>query len=175
MDVIGPPAPVPRQSRDAAVTALFRSEHGRLVAYARLFVDDRQTAEDVVQESFAGLYRRWHVIADEQAACAYLRTAVANGCRSALRRRRTSRGFRPPPPEDAPSAEAVVVRREDHRQVLAGLARLPLRQREVLVLRYFFDLTETQIAAELAISRGSVKQHAARGLSSLSTCIGAAL
>jgi RNA polymerase sigma-70 factor (sigma-E family) len=154
---------------------LFRREHGRLVTYARLFVDDEQTAEDIVQEAFTGLHRRWHALADEHAACSYLRTAVVNGSRSHLRRRRTMRAFRAPPPEAAPSAETVVVRREDHRQVLAGLARLPLRQREVLVLRYFFDLTEAQIAAELAISRGSVKQHASRGLSSLGTCVGAAL
>jgi len=166
---------MPRPSREAAVTALFRREHGRLITYARLFVDDEQAAEDIFQEAFAGLHRRWHALADEHAACSYLRTAVVNGSRSHLRRRRTMRAFRAPPPEAAPSAETVVVRREDHRQVLAGLARLPLRQREVLVLRYFFDLTEAQIAAELEISRGSVKQHASRGLSSLGTCVGAAL
>jgi DNA-directed RNA polymerase specialized sigma24 family protein len=79
VDVVGSPVPVPRPSREAAVTALFRREHGRLVTYARLFVDDEQAAEDIVQEAFSGLHRRWHALADEHAACPYLPTAVVNG------------------------------------------------------------------------------------------------
>lgn len=163
---------LPRMSRDDGTAALFRREHGRLVAYARLMVDDQQTAEDVVQEAFLGLHRRWSTLSDEHAALAYLRVAVANGARSQLRRRRTVRAFRPPPADDAPSAEALAVRSDEHRLLVEALRRLPGRQRDVLVLRYFFDLTEAQIAAELDISRGSVKQHASRGLASLTTRVG---
>lgn len=153
--------------RDEAVVALFRAHHARLVAFARLLVDDRQTAEDVVQEAFTALHRRWGRLRDPEAALAYLRTAVTNGARDALRRRRTVRGFRPERPAEVASAEAVVVRRDEHRRALDGLRGLPTRQREVLTLRYFFDLNEAQIAETLGVSRGSVKQHASRGLAAL--------
>jgi DNA-directed RNA polymerase specialized sigma24 family protein len=110
VDLLGAVLPLPRHDRDAAITALFRREHARLVGFARLLVDDQQTAEDVVQEAF-------------------------NGARSQLRRRRTVRAFRAPRAHDEPSAENVVARRDEHRQALAGLARLPRRQQEALVLR----------------------------------------
>ena len=153
--------------RDAAVTALFRTHYGRLVGLARLLVDDQQSAEDVVQDAFGELHRRWDRLQDPEQALGYLRTAVLNGARSQLRRRRTLRAWRPPRPADAPSAESVVVRDDEQRRALLGLRQLPQRQREVLVLRYFFDLHEAEIAADLGISRGSVKQHASRGLSAL--------
>jgi RNA polymerase sigma-70 factor (sigma-E family) len=168
------PLPFSRLRKDEAITVLFRREHARLVAYARLLVDDVPTAEDVVQDAFGGLHRHWAGLSDEHKALSYLRTAVVNGARSQLRRRRTVLAFRPARPDDEPSAEALAVRHEQHRLVLAGLAKLPLRQREVLVLRYFFDLTEAQIADELAISKGSVKQHASRGIAALSTRVGVA-
>ena len=166
--------PVSRMERDDAVTAMFRREHARLVAYARLLVDDQQSAEDVVQDAFTGLYAHWSRLADEHAALAYLRTSVANGARSSLRRRRTVRGLRLARPADASSAEHIAVGHDEVRRVLGGLTALPTRQRQVLVLRYFFDLSEAQIADELAISRGSVKQHASQGLSALTRRIGVA-
>ena len=155
--------------RDDAVAALFRTHHARLVAYARLLVDDLPTAEDVVQDAFTALHRRWGRLHDPEAALAYLRTAVANGARDALRRRRTLRLHRPERLLDVASAETTAVRRDEHRRALDGLTRLPVRQRQVLVLRYFFDLDEAQIAAELGVSRGSVKTHASRGLAALTT------
>ena len=155
--------------RDEAVVALFRAHHARLVSYARLLVDDRQTAEDVVQEAFTALHRRWGRLRDPEAALAYLRTAVTNGARDTLRRRRTLRAYRPERPVDVASAESTVVRREEHRRALDGLRALPRRQREVLTLRYFFDLDEAQIAQALGVSRGSVKQHASRGLAALTS------
>jgi len=170
---VGTLLPVSRMERDDAVTAMFRREHARLVACARLLVDDQQSAEDVVQDAFTGLYTHWSRLADEHAALAYLRTSVANGARSSLRRR-TVRGLRLVRPADAPSAEHVAVRHDEARRVLGGLTCLPTRQRQVLVLRYFFDLSEAQIADELAISRGSVKQHASRGLTALTRRVGVA-
>lgn len=156
-----------RRNRDQVVEALFRREHPRMLVFARFLVDDRASAEDVVQDAFAGLYRHWSSLKDEHAAVSYLRTAVANGARSHLRRRRTLRAYLAPPPPEEPSAEQQAVRSDEHRRVVAALGSLPRRQREVLVLRYFFDLTEAQIAYQLDISRGSVKQHAARGLAAL--------
>lgn len=157
------------ENQEEAVIALFRTHHARLVAFARLLVDDPATAEDVVQEAFTALHGRWGRLRDPEAALAYLRTAVTNGARDTLRHRRTVRAFRPEPLPDVASAEATVVRRDEHRRALANLTRLPRRQREVLVLRYFFDLDEAQIAHELGVSRGSVKQHASRGLAALTT------
>ena len=157
------------EDRDEAVAALFRTHHARLVAFARLLVDDTSTAEDVVQDAFASLHRRWGRLRDPEGALSYLRTAVANGARDTLRRRRTVRLHRPERPVEVASAEATAVRRDEHRRALDGLTRLPARQREVLVLRYFFDLDEAQIAAELGVSRGSVKTHASRGLAALTS------
>lgn len=161
-----------RRNRDQAVEALFRREYGRMLLFARVIVDDRASAEDVVQDAFAGLYGHWSSLKDDHAAVSYLRTTVANRARSHLRRRRTARSYLTPPAVDEPSAEQEAVRSDDHRRVLNALRRLPKRQREVLVLRYFFDLTEAQIAYELQISRGSVKQHASRGLAALGQSAG---
>ncbi len=120
-----------------------------------------------MQDAFAALHRHWSGLAHEGAALGYLRIAVANGARSQLRRRRTVRAFRAPRPVDVPSAESVVVRQENEQRLWDALVHLPLRQREVVLLRYFFDLSEAQIADELAISRGSVKQHASRAMAAL--------
>jgi RNA polymerase sigma-70 factor (sigma-E family) len=157
------------RDRDAAVTALFVAYQPRLVGLARLLVDDQATAEDVVQDAFTSLYRRWPWMRSHDNAYAYLRTSVANGARSSLRRRRTAREARLEPPAPGPSAETNVVRTEEHSILLSGLHALPRRQRQVLVLRYYLDLSEAEIAETLAISRGSVKQHASRALSALTS------
>lgn len=99
----------------------------------------------------------------------YLRTAVINGCRSVHRRRKVARRHEAEPPGDAGqvSAEQEVICAERHREVAAALARLPRRRREVLVLRYYLELSEAEIAETLNISTGTVKSSAARGLATL--------
>ncbi|OKH99740.1 RNA polymerase [Streptomyces sp. CB02923] len=150
------------------ITDLYHAHRLSMVRLAVLLVDDRATAEDVVQDAFAALYKRHGEQLDEvDNALAYLRTAVVNAARSVLRRRRTARDYTPPYETDAPSAEERVVLDEEHREVLAALGRLTARRREVLVLRYWGELTEAQIAATLGISRGSVKSIASRALDSL--------
>lgn len=156
------------RNRDDAISALFVTHHARLVGLARLLVDDLPTAEDVVQDAFTSLYRRWPWIRDHAAALSYLHASVANGARSNLRRRRTVRTTVLETPPDTPSAESTVVAHDDQRRVVSALAQLPVRQRQVLVLRYYLDQSEAEIAATLSISRGSVKQHASRGLAALS-------
>ena len=156
------------RDRDAAISALFVTHHARLVGLARLLVDDLPTAEDVVQDAFTSLYRRWPWIRDHGAALSYLQASVANGARSSLRRRRTVRTTVLDRPPDMPSAESAVVVQDDHRRLVDALTQLPARQRQVLVLRYYLDQSEAEIAATLSISRGSVKQHASRGLAALS-------
>ena len=161
-------------SRDEAITGLFSAYHRQLVGFAMLLVDDLATAEDVVQDAFLSLHRRWSWLRDPQAAYEYLRTAVVNGSRSQLRRRRV-RAERGPDPDPAPpSPEATVADKAEQAAVRAGLETLPRRQREVLVLRYYLDQSEAEIARTLSISVGSVKQHASRGLAALTARLEAA-
>ncbi|MFJ9591598.1 RNA polymerase sigma factor [Streptomyces virginiae] len=154
--------------RPPTITELYHAHRLGMVRLAVLLVDDLATAEDVVQDAFTALYRRHgEQIADVDNALGYLRTAVVNTARSVLRRRRTVRAWTPPPTVDEPSAEDHVVLDEAHREVLAALARLTPRRRQVLVLRYWADLSEAEIAATLGISRGAVKSNASRGLDAL--------
>lgn len=174
-----PSAPRPSSAaaddRDAAMTALFLAHHRRLVGLARLLVDDQQTAEDVVQDAFGQLYRRWMWLRDKDAAPAYLQVAVTNGARSTLRRRGVRRREEHISLPDAPSAEQTALGGEDRRELRAFIAALPPRQRQVLILRYYLDLSEAEIAARLDISKGSVKQHATRALAALSARLEVAL
>jgi RNA polymerase sigma-70 factor (sigma-E family) len=151
----------------AAVTELFGLHYRRLVGLAVLLVDDRETAEDVAQDAFEALFRHWGRLRDPQAAVGYLERCVVNGSRSRLRRRGTERAYSLPEAGLEPSAETVQVTAGEHRELVAALARLPRRQREVMVLRYHLDLSEQQIADWLGVSRGSVKRHAARATAAL--------
>ncbi|MET9319141.1 SigE family RNA polymerase sigma factor [Streptomyces sp. NPDC003038] len=158
----------PQPSAPPTLTELYHAHRLRMVRLAVLLVDDLATAEDVVQDAFTALYRRHgEHITEVDNALGYLRTAVVNTSRSVLRRRRTARAWTPPPQTDVPSAEAAVVLDEAHREVLAALARLTPRRRQVLVLRYWADLSEAEIATTLGISRGAVKSNASRGLDAL--------
>jgi RNA polymerase sigma-70 factor (sigma-E family) len=163
-------------ARSTALEDLFRAEYEPLVRLAWLLVRDRGVAEDVAQEAFLGLFRRWETLQDPAAARAYLRTSVVNAARSRARRDTTRRRLRSVAPtgtqqEDAvtASAEDDVFLRERERDVLDALAQLPRRQRECLVLRYFLDESELDTAALLGISPGSVKSHVHRGLRALSS------
>ena len=132
-----PPARVTAPAPAEAVTALYRAHALGLIRLAVVMLGDRPAAEDAVQEAFCGLYRRWHHLSDTGKALSYVRSSVINSCRTVLRRRRQA-GPDPstgdPPGE---SAEALALIGEEHRQVLAAIRRLPARQREVLVLRFY--------------------------------------
>ncbi|MGD6741364.1 RNA polymerase sigma factor [Streptomyces sp. BH106] len=154
--------------RPPTIGELYHAHRLRMVRLAVLLVDDLATAEDVVQDAFTALYRRHgEHITQVDNALGYLRTAVVNTARSVLRRRRTARAWTPPPAGEAPSAEDSVVLDEAHREVLAALSRLTPRRREVLVLRYWADLSEAEIATTLGISKGAVKSNASRALDAL--------
>lgn len=150
------------------LTDLYHAHRLGLVRMAVLLVDHQDLAEDVVQEAFTQLYQRHGENLDDlDNALGYLRTSVVNGARSMLRRRKTAREYVPPHEADAPSAEDHAVLNDEHRRVLVALQELTPRQREVLVLRYWSDMSEAQIAETLGLSRGAVKSTASRALDAL--------
>lgn len=161
-----PAAPDPAVPRTLA--DLYCDHRGRMIRLAALLVDDPSTAEDVVQEAFTGLHRHWATLRDETAAIGYLRTAVVNGSRSVLRRRRTAREYVPPHQVNARSAESLAMLSAEHQAVVDALGGLPPRQREVLVLRYYGGLSEQEIADATGISKGTVKSTASRALDAVS-------
>jgi RNA polymerase sigma-70 factor (sigma-E family) len=163
-----PPPPAPAAPAPLTLADLYRDHRMRLVRLAILLVDDPATAEDVVQEAFAGLHRHWGGLRDEAAAVGYLRTAVVNGSRSVLRRRRTAREYVPPHQANARSAESLAMLSAEHQAVVDALSTLPPRQREVLVLRYYGGLSEAEIAEATGITRGTVKSTASRALDAVS-------
>lgn len=173
----GPPAETAGATqRSHDVSVLFRERHAELVRLAVLLVGDRPSAEDIVQDVFARLCLRDRLPGGD-GSLAYVRAAVLNGCRSALRRRAVARRFGNSSDPLArggtqESAEHEALLAEDRRQVLTALAALPSRRREVLVLRYWLGLTEAEIAAVLGISTGTVKSTAARGLAALARKLG---
>ncbi|MDQ1724161.1 MAG: hypothetical protein QOG52_1189, partial [Frankiaceae bacterium] len=151
--------------------ALYQVHFRGLVQLATLLGAD--DPENVVQESFVRLQRNEAQLRDVGATVAYLRATVCNVSRSRVRhlvlaRRYASRLLRP---GDA-SVEQTAVMHEDHREVLAALERLPRRPREVLVLRYWSELSEADIATTLGISPGSVKSYASRGLAAIEKQLG---
>jgi RNA polymerase sigma-70 factor (sigma-E family) len=158
------PATVPEPQAPRTLADLYTDHRMQMVRLASLLVDDPLTAEDVVQEAFTGLHRHWSGLRDEAAAVAYLRTAVINGSRSGLRRRHTARDYVPPHQVNARSAESLAMLSAEHQAVVDALATLPPRQREVLVLRYYGGLSESEIADATGISRGTVKSTASRAM-----------
>jgi RNA polymerase sigma-70 factor (sigma-E family) len=149
------------------VTALYQEHALGLVRLAVLMVGDQPTAEDVVQDAFLALYRRWPTLKDPDRALAYARSSVLNGCRMVHRANSRHDGITLAVPDDTESAEETALLGEASREVLAALHRLPARQREAVVLRYYLDMTEDQAAAAMRVSRGTVKSATSRGLAAL--------
>jgi RNA polymerase sigma-70 factor (sigma-E family) len=154
---------------DALVASLFQHEGASLVRMARIFTDDRNAAEDLVQEAFIRLHRSAHRIKDPAKAAPYLRSIVLNLARDHNRRGlmslRHQEAIALPAAPEAP--EDRIVAGDDERMVLEGLRSLPPRQRDCMVLRFYFDLTEREIGETLGISPNSVKTHCRRGMASL--------
>jgi RNA polymerase sigma-70 factor (sigma-E family) len=152
---------------DAAVEELYATHYRRLVRLSVLLVRDVETAEEVVQDSFVAMHGKWRRLREPDKALAYLRQTVVNRSRSVLRRRVVAARHVSPSLPDHPGADESAVATERRTEVLDALRALPQRQREVLALRYYLDLSEAQIAETLGISRGAVKSHASRGAASL--------
>lgn len=163
-----------QHAADVAVEQLYADHWRSLVRLSVLLVRDVGAAEEIVQDAFVAMHGRWSRLREPDKALAYLRQAVVNRSRSALRHRavverQAEREARTPydapagltgPEESAEASGRRVV-------VLDALRALPSRQREVLALRYYLDLSEAEIAAALGISKGAVKSHASRGAAAL--------
>jgi RNA polymerase sigma-70 factor (sigma-E family) len=152
---------------DDLVSDLYQAHALALIRMATLLLRDQASAEDVVQDAFLSLYKALPRLRDHDQILPYLRAVVINGSRSVLRaqRRASLRKVHHEPP--ASSAECAAMTGEDRRAVLAAVTRLPRRAREVLVLRYYLDLPDQEIAAALGVSRGTVSSTASRGLAAL--------
>jgi RNA polymerase sigma factor (sigma-70 family) len=156
----------------AMVTELFRVHGTSLVRMARLFVDDRNAAEDLVQEAFIRMSRAAHRVDDPTKAAAYLRSIVLNLCRDHNRRGLVSLRHHLPFDEAVASSEDEVVIRDDQRAVIDAVRALPLRQRDCVVMRYLCDLGVAEVAATLRISENSVKTHLRRAMVTLRAQLG---
>ena len=158
-------------SADRAVTELYSLHYRALVRLAALLVRDTPTAEEVVQDAFVAMHDAWQRLRDAENALAYLRQAVVNRSKSVLRHRTVvDRNLQKAVP-DMPSAEHGALVLLERSAVVAALRDLPGRQREAIVLRYYADLTEAEIAATMGISRGAVKSHTARGMIALRSAL----
>jgi RNA polymerase sigma-70 factor (sigma-E family) len=158
---------------DEAVTRLFASHYRPLVRFAVLLLGDASRAEELVQDSFVALHSHWGQLRDPERAVAYLRQSVVNRARSAQRHRGVVDRFlgRQSAPAHEASAESHALVAETHAEVLAAVRRLPARQREALVMRYYLDLSELQTADAMRISPGAVKSHLSRALAALRTTL----
>jgi RNA polymerase sigma-70 factor (sigma-E family) len=168
---VNPPTNAPALAGPAAdpadqVTALYQAHAVGLLRLAVIMLGERQAAEDVVQDAFLGLFRRWDALHDPERALAYVRSSVFNGCRTVLRKRTRDREFVLVEPATE-SAEAHVVLGEEHCEVLAALRRLPDRQREAVALRYCLDMPVDDVARAMGVAEGTVKSATSRGIASI--------
>ena len=155
----------------AGLEAVFRSEYPRLVALARLLIDRQEEAEEIVQEAFVRAYAGWERIEQQHDPSAYVRRAVVNLARDALRRRATVRRAPVAAVGTSAAADVAALLSEDQRELTAALRALPERQRECVVLRYLLDLSTAATADALDIGEGSVKTHLSRGLAALEAAL----
>jgi RNA polymerase sigma factor (sigma-70 family) len=172
---------------EAALTELYRVYALRLIRLAYVMLGDREAAEDVVQDAFAGLHRRWGHLTDHAKAQQYLRSSVVNGCRTARKRRSRHVLELADPDPDVMSAEALLVpvgsaaprppeeavlASERQRMVMRAIRRLPSRQREALVLRFYLDEPDAEIARLMGIRESTVRSTTHRALAALGRLLG---
>jgi RNA polymerase sigma-70 factor (sigma-E family) len=169
------PAPVPRYESgpdlDTVICELYRAHYQPLVRLAGLLVRDIAIAEEVVQDAFVAVHHAWPRLRDPGRALPYLRQCVVNRSRSVLRHRAVADKHAPDPPPQVLATEQAAIALLDRSAVVAALHKLPGRQREALVLRYYTDLSEADIAKAMGISRGAVKSHTTRGKTALRTIL----
>ncbi|MFE0450824.1 SigE family RNA polymerase sigma factor [Streptomyces sp. NPDC058914] len=149
------------------LTETYRAHYRSLLGLAALLLDDTASCEDVVQEAFIRVHSARKRVRDPEKTLAYLRQTVVNLSRSALRRRILGLKLLSKPMPDMASAEEGAYDQLERDSLIKAMKGLQRRQREVLVLRYFADMTEAQVAETLGISLGSVKAYGSRGIAAL--------
>ncbi|MGW7314543.1 SigE family RNA polymerase sigma factor [Streptomyces sp. NPDC054865] len=156
------------------LTETYRAHYRSLLGLAALLLDDTASCEDVVQEAFIRVHSARNRVRDRDKTLAYLRQTVVNLSRSALRRRILGLKLLSKPMPDMASAEEGAYDQLERDDLIKSMRGLQRRQREVLVLRYFADMTEVQVAETLGISLGSVKAYGSRGIAALRVAMEAA-
>nr|WP_078851540.1 SigE family RNA polymerase sigma factor [Streptomyces sp. NRRL S-237] len=156
------------------LTATYQAHYRSLLGLAALLLDDTASCEDVVQEAFIRVHSARNRVRDREKTLAYLRQTVVNLSRSALRRRILGLKLLSKPMPDMASAEEGAYDQLERDDLIKAMRGLQRRQREVLVLRYFADMTESQVAETLGISLGSVKAYGSRGIAALRVAMEAA-
>jgi RNA polymerase sigma-70 factor (sigma-E family) len=151
---------------EAAVGALYQAHALPLIRLAYITLGDRASAEDVVQDAFCGLFKRWEHLAESGKALPYVRASVLNGCRSVLRHRAVLRR-RVTHQVTVESAEAAMLSGEERSQLMRAVRRLPTRQREALVLRFYLDLPDDEIARVMGVRPSTVRSTMHRALGAL--------
>ncbi|MEU7104878.1 SigE family RNA polymerase sigma factor [Streptomyces sp. NPDC046215] len=149
------------------LTETYRAHYRSLLGLAALLLDDTASCEDVVQEAFIRVHSARNRVREPEKTLAYLRQTVVNLSRSALRRRILGLKLLSKPMPDMASAEEGAYEQLERDQLITAMRGLQRRQREVLVLRYFADMTEAQVAETLGLSLGSVKAYGSRGIAAL--------
>ncbi|WP_190108360.1 SigE family RNA polymerase sigma factor [Streptomyces cinnamoneus] len=149
------------------LTETYRAHYRSLLGLAALLLDDTASCEDVVQEAFIRVHSARNRVREPEKTLAYLRQTVVNLSRSALRRRILGLKLLSKPMPDMASAEEGAYEQLERDQLIKAMRGLQRRQREVLVLRYFADMTEAQVAETLGLSLGSVKAYGSRGIAAL--------
>jgi RNA polymerase sigma-70 factor (sigma-E family) len=150
--------------RDAAFTEYFAARSSAMRGTAFLLCGDWHRAEDLVQTAFTKLYLHWNRVTRHEALDPYVRQMLV---RAYIDDGRRARWRRERPPEAAADRATEPTPTDDRLVLVQALAEVPARQRAVLVLRYWEDLSVEETAAALRCSPGTVKSQAARGLATL--------
>jgi RNA polymerase sigma-70 factor (sigma-E family) len=170
LELLSVPAPSAWDASEV-VTEIYILHYKQLVRLAVMLVHDVQTAEEVVQDAFEAMHLAWRRVRETEKAIAYLRQAIVNKSRSVLRHRKVVEMHAPKPAPDEQSAEHAALTLIERSAVTSALRTLPERQREAIVLRYYGDFSEADIARAMGISRGAVKSHTARAMASLKSIL----
>ena len=151
---------------------MYDTQYRPLVRMSAMLLGDTGAAEEVVQEAFIAVHAAWRRLRDADKAVPYLRRAVLNRSRSILRHRMVVERHVPAREADMPSAEQGAITQLERSAVIEALRSLPARQREALVLKFYLELTEEEVAAAMKISTGAVKSHTSRGKAALRIVLG---
>lgn len=159
------------RAADDSFAAVFNAHHRRAVRLAYLLTGDADQAEDIVADAFTKVWKQWSKGRVNDVG-PYVRRAVVNESNSKLRRRYLERREASRQTGDDRGVRRIDDQAADHDQVWQALSRLPQRQREAVVLRYYEDLSEAETAEVLGVSVGTVKSQVSRGLTRLQELLG---